>query len=61
MLNAIESDPHVDEATVTAQCALRDALDAYVAPDIDLEPLVPGAVLHWYQAASGESLGTDDI
>ena len=58
MLNAIVSDPHIDEATRAAQCTLRDALDACTALDIDLEPMVSDTVLRWHRTVSGKSLDT---
>lgn len=33
--------------------AARDALDAYTALDIDVEPLLPGALWRWYRATPG--------
>jgi hypothetical protein len=37
-------------AATPVQRAVRDALDAYDALDIDLEPLLPAAVLRWHRA-----------
>lgn len=36
-----------------AQRVVRDVLDAHAALDIDLEPLLPAAVLRWHRAVSG--------
>jgi hypothetical protein len=37
-------------AATAVQRTVRDALDACVALDIDLEPLLPAAVLRWHRA-----------
>jgi hypothetical protein len=37
-----------DGRPTLAQRAVRNALDAYIALDIDLEPLLPPKVLDWY-------------
>jgi len=43
-----------DGRPTPAQRLVRDALDAYAALDIDLEPLLPAEVLRWYCGVSGE-------
>lgn len=36
-----------------AQAVVRDALDAYPALELDLEPWLPGEVMHWYRQGGG--------
>jgi hypothetical protein len=49
MLLSIEAQAKDDELMDAMRHALRDALDAYSALEIDLAPLVPRAVLEWYR------------
>ena len=48
-LLAIESDAYPTETAADLRRALRDALDAYAALNIELEPLVSRAVFRWYR------------
>ncbi|MCY7354284.1 MAG: GIY-YIG nuclease family protein [Lysobacter sp.] len=52
MLSHGELESVADEMTTLNQRVARDALDAYAALGIDLEPLLPGAVLRWHWVVS---------
>jgi hypothetical protein len=43
--------PGTDPPLMPAQRAVRDAIDAFVALDIDVEPLLPPDVWVWYRSA----------
>lgn len=54
-LDALLSPDELDRLVraTPGQTIARDTLDAYRALDIDLQPLLPEAVLRWYRAAAG--------
>lgn len=55
MLTPEELESIAIAAFTPQQSVVRDALDAYAALDIDLEPLLPESVLRWYQKVSSNS------